>query len=857
MTAVVFAIPFFISFLCHGSRLNPTLGKPSSSIDASFSPLSIAEASQENDSPCSAEGHLDPSKFVGEVLFGGLGSAFNLGFRSWNPRTQTRRSNIWMTAESDDVLQMMGTVSSAVLKANQAVGENIEPAEREDSFVSMAPADDSLVDEDGLPMSYSKAAIQRYWDGHQDAMRNRWFQFFRQAVPIFVRVTGLLIEGGGEAVEREAVTLARQLRNSMERLGPTFIKLGQVLSARPDLLSQEALEELATLQDDVEGMPVSTARAILEKEYGRPLSEVFASDLEPVRAGSLAQVFSTRLLETGEKVAVKVQRPGVRALVVQDMYALRRAALIFQSLVESFLPDQPTDFVEMFDEFAMGWYTELDFMNEGNNMDKMRSLLREHDITNVLIPTVNRQYTTGKVLVSEWVDGTRLSECDPGQIQELIEIGQDCFFTQLFKIGLFHADPHPGNLMRLNDQSGPYKLVLLDFGIVTKIKKTDVDAMISAVVHVAGKDYDALIDDFISLKLLPADCDRQKIAPLAEKTYAPYFKRGGMRKYAQEIISKNGMDATVQDFRTVFNEIPFSIPSYFGITARAIIMLEGVALSARKDYSLLKEVFKHVGVNLLTEGRVSKDQALKFILSDTAVSVRARLTKKAITAVDLLLRLRLRKEAKALMTSFSAPLGLPLLPSAKSQLDLPLPFLLPALGDKPARLVFTSPRTLLDTLAPKLTSEEEIYSMKVNHYVRPRSGRHRAASTPGDVQANPLASLSLLIDVLGAAETIAHSTSSSIPFLPRQFAPLIRQLRQLFGSPSSASAQAGQDGVQAEIKNLISNLTEEERTTLVHTVNEVSEALLLTLEERAKQLNFAVMLGQRTSRSDLPSYTMS
>lgn len=748
-----------------------------------------------------------------------------------------------MNTDSGNAWETMGTVTSAIFEATHAVGEDIEAADRDDTFVSMAPESDSIIDEDGLPSSYDKDLIQKYWDENSGALQGRWFLFLRHSAPFVARVAGLLVQGRSDGIQSEITSLARELRERMEKMGPTFIKLGQVLSTRPDILPQEALDELIKLQDDVQGIPTSEAREILEKEYGKPLDEIFSTDIEPVRAGSLAQVFKARLRETGEEVAVKVQRPGVRALVAQDMYALRRAALTFQTLFERFAPNQNSDMVKLLDDFAMGWYTELDFANEGRNMDKMRLMLQQYGISDVLVPKVHSQYTTTKVLVSQWVDGTKLSDCKPEQVQELVDIGQKCFFTQLFKIGFFHSDPHPGNLLRLNDQSGQHKLALIDFGIVTKIKRTDVDSMIAAVVDLSRKDYDRFIDDFIELKILPSDCNRKTIIPLLEKTYAPYFSKSASgRSYVKEVVSRYGVEAILQDFRTVFEEIPFSIPSNFGILARAIVTLDGVAMGANPDYKLFKEVYKYVFTHLLGEGRVTIDQALKFILSDTASSLRAKLVKKAIRAVDVLLRQAMRKELPAMVDSIPTPMGLPM---PGSKMDLPAPFLLPALGEQPARLVFTSAKNLLDALAPRLSAEEEIEGMKVTTYVRPLFKKGGSNVGKGDLKTNPLASLRLLIDVLGAAESLAGSTKTSIAMLPPQLSPVIRQMRTLFGAQEGTSSHSGQKSVEAELKKLIAGLNEEEKTTLVQTVNEVSEALLEKLSERANKLQSAVDLGQR------------
>ena len=169
----------------------------------------------------------------------------------------------------------------------------------------------------------------------------------------------------------------------------------------------------------------------------------------------------------------------------------------------------------------VGFYTELDFKNEGANMDRMRELLDAQGVRDVLIPAVYPQYTSRRVLVTEWVDGVKLSECTPDQVRDLLEVGQEVFLTQLLQVGFFHSDPHPGNLMRPHDQSKG-KLALIDFGLVAQVEQEDMDGIISSIVHLANKDYAALVDDFIALKILPADTNRVKVR---HPTHTPSHRR--------------------------------------------------------------------------------------------------------------------------------------------------------------------------------------------------------------------------------------------------------------------------------------------------------------------------------------------
>ena len=223
-------------------------------------------------------------------------------------------------------------------------------------------------------------------------------------------------------------------------------------------------------QDNVKAFETPMAIETIEKELGVPLGAVF-SDIseEPVAAASLAQVYRGVLRETGQVVAIKVQRPGVQELVSKDLYVLRRAAEVYQGLIERFAPQQRTDYVALLNEWAVGFYTELDFQNELRNQKRIKQLLIDENVQGVYVPEVYEEYTTRRVLVTEWVDGVKLSQCSPEEVKELIAVGQEAFLIQLLQVGFFHSDPHPGNLLKMNDTSKG-QICILDFGLVAEVE---------------------------------------------------------------------------------------------------------------------------------------------------------------------------------------------------------------------------------------------------------------------------------------------------------------------------------------------------------------------------------------------------
>jgi predicted unusual protein kinase regulating ubiquinone biosynthesis (AarF/ABC1/UbiB family) len=155
-------------------------------------------------------------------------------------------------------------------------------------------------------------------------------------------------------------------------------------------------------------------------------------------------------------------------------------------------------------------------------------------------------------MVSEWIDGVKLSDCPPEELRELIPEAQEAFLTQLLQIGFFHSDPHPGNMMKINpdflakrpDINGT-RIALLDFGLIAQVQQKDMDTMVSAIIHLANRDYASLVDDFISLEILPSDCDRALVVPLMDKALTPYVKGGGAGAYEAELKKIYGMDGTM------------------------------------------------------------------------------------------------------------------------------------------------------------------------------------------------------------------------------------------------------------------------------------------------------------------------
>jgi len=265
----------------------------------------------------------------------------------------------------------------------------------------------------------------------------------------------------------EKMTRAERVRLALEELGPTFVKMGQVLSTRPDLIPVEWIEELSKLQDNVPPFPFEQVKEIIEEEFGCPLGERFASfDETPIAAASIGQVHRARLI-SGEEVAVKVQRPGIRPVIETDIEILTHLAGLMERHIEEMTIYRPTRIVE---EFARTIEREMDYTVEASNQERFARQFAGHD--HLHVPGIYREALTSRVLTMEFIDGIKASELEKldraGMDRKLIAArGAGLILEQIFKQGFFHADPHPGNVFVMKGNTVCY----LDFGIMGSVDR--------------------------------------------------------------------------------------------------------------------------------------------------------------------------------------------------------------------------------------------------------------------------------------------------------------------------------------------------------------------------------------------------
>lgn len=390
-----------------------------------------------------------------------------------------------------------------------------------------------------------------------------------------------------DQVEENQGKRATQLRTLLTNLGPTFIKVGQALSTRPDLIRKDFLAELVKLQDQLPAFDSDLAYQIIETDLQRPISKIFRElSPQPVAAASLGQVYKGRLL-TGEEVAVKVQRPNLRPLLTKDLYLMRWVA----SWLAPWLPlNLGHDLTLIVDEFGTKLFEEIDYINEGRNAEKFAHNFRNDP--QVKVPSIYWNYTSNHVLTLEWINGFKLTDThniqsvglDP---ETIIQVGVTTGLQQLLEHGFFHADPHPGNLFAMSDG----RMAYIDFGMMDQLEETTKESLVDALVHLVNKDYADLAVDFVKLGFLTANTNIAPIVPALEAVLG-----NAIGKNVQDFNFKTITD----EFSELMYEYPFRVPAKFALIIRSLVTQEGIALSLNPNFKIVEVGYPYIARRLLT-----------------------------------------------------------------------------------------------------------------------------------------------------------------------------------------------------------------------------------------------------------------
>lgn len=445
-----------------------------------------------------------------------------------------------------------------------------------------------------LPRGYDRDMIAKYWEGRPMKVLHRVASIIQQVVPIIWSYARdfYLLPPTDELQHQSLQTIhATNLRYALTILGPAFVKFGQQLSIRPDLLPPLVLKELQKLCDSVEPVSDEVAMEMLHEELGDALYEDV--DMEKgialVASASLGQVYQANLKSDNpgsrqKKVAIKVQRPDMMEKVSLDLFLLHNYGR-FLDFAFDILTKQVPFHVDFIDCFATGSYNELDYEKEAANQMFFKDEFSKRK-SKVHIPSVHSNLTSRRVITTDWVDGVKLASAPKNQIRDLIPVGVELFLTQLLDIGAFHADPHPGNLYVTKDGT----LSLLDFGLCVDIDIQSRYAMTTAIVHLLNGDFDTLIaSDAKHLGFLPMDLDTTELKPILAKILTEGLLESGSNLKARK---KKLLDIS-NELNEVFFHYPFSVPPFFALITRGLGLLEGIALSGDPDFDIFQASYPY------------------------------------------------------------------------------------------------------------------------------------------------------------------------------------------------------------------------------------------------------------------------
>jgi predicted unusual protein kinase regulating ubiquinone biosynthesis (AarF/ABC1/UbiB family) len=404
---------------------------------------------------------------------------------------------------------------------------------------------------------------------------------------------------GGVTETKKAIrrrSLAVWIRETLLDLGPTFIKVGQLFSTRADLFPIEYVEELSKLQDKVPAFSYEQVEAIIEKDLGKKVQELYRSfDPIPLAAASLGQVHRAQL-HSGEEVVAKVQRPGLKKLFKIDLEILKGIARYFQNH-----PDwgRGRDWLGIYDECCRILYEEIEYLNEGRNADTFRRNFRQDSW--VRVPRVYWRYTSPRVLTLEYMPGIKISHYEALEAagidrKAIAHLGAKAYLQQLLNDGFFHADPHPGNIAVSPEGS----LIFYDFGMMGQVQPITREKLLDTFFGIAQKDAERVVVSLIELGAL-----------------SPVEDMGPVRRSVQYMLDhfmdqpfENQSVSEISDdlYEIAYNQ-PFRFPATFTFVMRAFSTLEGVGKGLDPDFNFM-EVARPFATQLMAHGNSSEGNSL-------------------------------------------------------------------------------------------------------------------------------------------------------------------------------------------------------------------------------------------------------
>lgn len=436
---------------------------------------------------------------------------------------------------------------------------------------------------------YDALSAKKYFNSKPLIVVRRGMQIFLMSAGFGF---GILIDILQKKLTENSEKRAIELSTLLSKLGPSFIKIGQSLSIRTDLLSPAYVKGLKSLQDQVPPFDTSTALQIIEEELSTVKNEdIFnLGSSKPIAAASLGQVYKSTL-DNGVEVAVKVQRPAIMNQIALDMYLIRQVAPLIKRTL-----NLNTNLTGVIDTWGFGFVNELNYIAEAENAEIFMDSLKNKPLNEVVFaPRPMKDYCTSRILTTEWVDGERLDVSTKEDIASLCSVAMNTYLTMMLESSILHCDPHPGNLLRASDG----RLCILDWGMITKLEPDLQVTLIEHMAHLTSADYAEIPNDLLSLGFIPKEKEKyiqdSDIVETLADVYSSWTAGGGAAS-----VNVNEVFLKLQDLAVTRGNL-FQIPPYFTYIAKSFSVLEGIGLSNDPKYSIVKECLPYVSKRLLTD----------------------------------------------------------------------------------------------------------------------------------------------------------------------------------------------------------------------------------------------------------------
>lgn len=396
-----------------------------------------------------------------------------------------------------------------------------------------------------------------------------------------------------------------RVRMALEELGPTFIKIAQILSNRPDIIPKDLIVEFQKLQSEVKPTPFPILKARVEKELGKPLEEIFESfDEKPIGSASIGVVHRAKLL-TGEDVVVKVRRPGVARKMNEDLEIIKYIVSKAEKHLEEQGMPNAMDAVKAFEDSML---KELDYKNEGKNIQNFRNFYK--DYKNFYVPKPYLEFSTEKVLFIEYVSGCKITDLKKLREwnlnpEKIAELGMDVYLMQIFEFGYFHTDPHPGNILVKPDGT----LILIDFGMLGKLMKKDKFAFANVMISMGREDAQAMARNLKKLSI-EDDIDDMKLLE--------YDLQEIIDEYANVAVVDSSIENMINDLQSIMFKYKMRVPGGVFLIFRALAVLEGIGKIMHPNFNISAFVIPY-GVKILKEQHSPTEMLNTFLYKSSEI----------------------------------------------------------------------------------------------------------------------------------------------------------------------------------------------------------------------------------------------